>query len=198
MRTHRYLLRAVIEFATPFLIASGRGERIADAEFVADANGLPMIPGSSIAGVLRSMMQDEDEAEKIFGYQRGSDGSGSLLSVSCGFIHNSSDKPTDGIVPSEALCDEVLTTAMTPVLRDHVRINHKGAADNRGKFDEYAVCAGQRFTFELEIAGGKEDRRLWDKVIKLITTNPLKFGGRTRQGYGACKLISLRESTFEL
>ena len=49
----RYVARPTIEFTTPFLVGAGEEDFFSDAVFVADANGLPAIPGSSIAGVLR-------------------------------------------------------------------------------------------------------------------------------------------------
>lgn len=204
MSTHRYILRAVIEFTTPFLVATGRKEEVADAEFVKDPNGLPMLPGTSIAGVLRAAFEErygEERTNELFGFQKNDDGSGSKLVISSGCMHNSADKPMEGIIDFEAAeKDEVLIKAQTPILRDHVRINHKGASDSdkNGKFDEYAVCAGNRFTFECEMSGSEDDKTLWDDFVSALCTMPLRFGGSTRKGYGACRIVSLKSRIFNL
>ena len=201
--THRYVLRATVEFATPFLVGSGRKGDIADAVFVADANGLPALPGSSIAGVLRARFSEafgEQDANTLFGYQLGENGEGSRLSVSWGCIHDGKNTPVEGIVSSERLDDPALAKARTPVIRDHVRINHKGASDaeEHGKFDEEAVCAGHRFTFELELGGDEQQKNLWDKLLRLLASSSLRFGGKTRRGYGACRFVALKGRVFDL
>jgi len=201
--THRYVLRAVIEFTTPFLVGAGRKGDTADAVFVSDANGFPALPGSSIAGVLRARFRETfsaDDEERLFGFQKGDEGEGSRLTVSWGCIHDCENAPVEGIVPLQRHDDPVLAKARIPSIRDHVRINHKGAssAEEHGKFDEQAVCAGHRFTFELELSGTAEESPLWEKLLSLLSTIPLRFGGKTRRGYGACRLVSLKGRIFDL
>ncbi len=201
--THRYVLRAVIEFTTPFLVGAGKKGDVADAVFVSDANGFPALPGSGIAGVLRSRFEEaygEEDTNCLFGFQKRDRGEGSRLTVSWGCIHNSDGVPMEGIVPPERYDDPVLAKAMAPSIRDHVRINHKGAssAEDRGKFDEQAVCAGHRFTFELEMTGSEEENALWEKLLSLLAAANLRFGGKTRRGYGAFKFVSLKERIFDL
>jgi CRISPR/Cas system CMR subunit Cmr4 (Cas7 group RAMP superfamily) len=78
--THRYVLRGTLEFTTPFLVGAGRKGDVADAVFVADPNGLPAIPGSSLAGVLRARFQErhgEEATNRLFGFQRKDQGEGS-------------------------------------------------------------------------------------------------------------------------
>ncbi len=205
MKTHRFVARAVVEFTTPFIVGASRGGDIADAVCVTDANGLPAIPGSSLAGALRAAFRRAagQEAEKsIFGYQENDDGRGSRLTVSWACIHDSKDVPVEGIAAPERLADAVLAKAMCPAVRDHVRISHKGASDSaeRGKFDEQAVCAGHRFSFELELAGGPEDATAWKTLLGLLSGGSLRLGGKTRRGFGAFKLVSLslRDRAFDL
>ncbi len=199
--THRYVLRAVIEFTTPFLIGAGREGDVADVVFVADANGLPAIPGSSLAGVLRAAYRESGgDADRLFGFQRAKEGAGSRLAVSWGCLHDSADMPVEGLQSPKRLDDPVLAKAMSPVIRDHVRINHRGASDaeERGKFDEQAVCAGHRFTFELEMVGSQEDKTLWKDLLDVLACPTLRLGGKTRRGYGAFCFVSLKNKIFDL
>ncbi len=200
--SHRYVFRGTIQFDTPFLIAAGRDDSIADAVFVADANGLPTIPGSSLAGVLRSLFRETwGDEERLFGFQKRDYGEGSRLSVSWGAIHDSKDCPVVGLLTdTQRAADPVLLRAFSPLLRDHVRINHKGVSDaeERGKFDERAVCAGHRFTFEFEMIGTQEEKGFWDKLIQLLSSPSLRLGGKTRRGYGAFHFVRAASRVFDL
>ncbi|HMO50105.1 MAG TPA: RAMP superfamily CRISPR-associated protein [Kiritimatiellia bacterium] len=197
--THRYLARVSVEFVTPFHIGSGRESDVSDAAVVLDANGLPTIPGSSLAGVLRAALP-KDAQDRIFGFQRGNQGSGSRLSVSWACIHDSNNRPVEGIVDEQILMDPVLSVARTPALRDHVRLNHLGVADaeDRGKFDDLAVQAGHRFTFEMEMVGGPDGREDWELILGALYRADLRVGGKNRRGYGAFHVISLKSRIFEL
>jgi CRISPR/Cas system CSM-associated protein Csm3 (group 7 of RAMP superfamily) len=194
----RYLARVVIEFKTSFLIGAGRDDCFADDVFVSDANGLPAIPGSSIAGVLRRQL-DKEQADKIFGKQDEDDSEGSRLTISWGCIHDSNNKPVEGLIPPSALSgDPVLRQAVFSMVRDHVCINHRGVADQGGKFDERCVDAGHRFTFELMLEGDGNDKNDWDKLLSAFGSNTLRLGGKTRRGYGAFEVTSLKTETFDL
>ena len=204
---YRYVLRASIQFTTPFLVGAGRGDDVADAIFVSDANGLPALPGSSLAGVLRALFRKAypSEERELFGFQDVQDdqdggGTGSRLSVSWGVIHDSQNRPVVGIVPASRLVDPVLARAQAPTLRDHVRLDHRGASDaeERGKFDEQALCAGHRFTFELEMIGGESEAPLWTKLLDLLASPGLRLGGKTRRGYGAFRFVDLASRVFDL
>lgn len=205
----RYVARATIEFKTPFLVGAGREGDVADAVFLADPNGLPALPGSSLAGVLRAAYEHEHgriETESLFGFPNRKEGEGSKLTVSWACIHDSKGAPVEGIVEPSRLNDEVLQNALTPTVRDHVKINHLGAsdADSHGKFDEQAVSAGHRFTFELELAGTEEDReteqRQWDNLLAILGMPGLRLGGKTRRGFGGFEFMngSVLERHFDL
>jgi CRISPR/Cas system CSM-associated protein Csm3 (group 7 of RAMP superfamily) len=200
----RHVARVVIQFTTPFHVGSGDGDEDVDAVVVRDANGLPSLPGSSLAGVLRSAVRErvsQDMEKEIFGYQEANQGCGSRLSVSWGCIHDENNLPVEDVVSPAALADDnVLADAATLHRRDHVCITHRGVADttNRGKFDEQSVSAGHRFTFELELLDDSKDSVLWATLVTLLNEGWLRIGGKTRRGYGAFKLISLRARSFDL
>src|SRR5271169_2574640 len=151
----RYAARVTIEFTTPFIIGAGDPDLFSDAVFVADANGLPALPGSSIAGVLRHELtasinngssMSKDIIDDLFGFQEKDAGKGSRLRVSWGCIHDSRNIPVEGIADPARLDGEVLNKARYAMQRDHVCITHKGTAKKQGKFDERSVTAGHRFT----------------------------------------------------
>lgn len=197
----RFVARATIEFETPFIIGTGGDDLFFDDVFVADANGLPALPGSSLAGILRHAWAEAglDDGSDIFGCQNGDQGQGSRLSVSWGCIHDSHNRPVEGIVfDRQRLDDPVLAEARTLSARDHVRISHRGTAADKGKFDERSVSAGHRFTFELLLEGKESDTDSWNRLLSLLKSDAIRIGGKTRRGYGQFKVVSLRAARFNL
>ena len=197
----RYIARVTIEFTTPFIIG-GESDFFADSCFIADVNGLPMLPGTSIAGVLRHAFEEKngrEAANRIFGWQQADRGCGSRLAVSCGLIHDRNNKPVEGIVFGPTIINDiVLKQALQSQIRDHVRINHKGTAASAGKFDEKCVSAGHRFTFELMLEGNAQDQYCWVNLIKLLGAASLRLGGKTRRGFGRFKVVHLVQNTFDI
>ncbi len=179
---------------------------------VLDPNGLPAIPGSSIAGVLRSAFRaggNETLENLIFGFQspagteRGMR-QGSRLNVSWARIHDRHNRPVCELRESISEDDPVLRDALHPTLRDHVRINPRGVAANQGKFDEFVVSAGHRFTFELEFLarhhgeGRAEDEEAWERLLGLLSHPDTRFGGKTRRGLGKFSVKKCLTRTLEL
>ena len=68
--THRHLARFIIEAVTPLAIASGQSDIFSDALVIRDVNGLPYIPGSSLAGIVRSMLPEEEAKLRDTAYQK--------------------------------------------------------------------------------------------------------------------------------
>ena len=90
---------------------------------------------------------------------------------------------------------------MLPI-RQHVRLTHKGVADNRGKFDEEVVPEGARFTFEMELLSDSADReqseRLMDDIIGCIRADSFRLGGGSRSGFGKMRIVSTGRRTIDL
>lgn len=198
----RFVARISIEAETPFIISSGEPDFFSDAVFVADANGLPAIPGSSIAGVLRHEFErhynNKQATNDLFGFQEQGDGQGSRLIVSWACIHDRNNIPVEGIAAADRLKDEVLRKAAYSIARDHVCITHRGVAKDKGKFDEQSVAAGHRFTFELMLEGSEDDRAAWRSLLGAIASGTLRFGGKTRRGYGSFRTASIKEDFFNI
>lgn len=194
----RHWARVTIEFTTPFLVGSGESDMVVDVTPVWDANDLPAIPGSSIAGVLRhaySATHAPSEVDDLFG-AGGEDGRGSRLWVTWGHVHGSDDRAVDGLRTSSSSVDPVLGCARASTVRDHVRIDHRGTAARAGKFDQSVICAGHRFTFDLEIEGG--DGRELDALLALLEDGELRLGRSGHRGLGAFVMARHARSSFNL
>jgi CRISPR/Cas system CSM-associated protein Csm3 (group 7 of RAMP superfamily) len=188
-----------IEFVTPFLIGAGESDQLHDDVFQADANGLPCIPGASLAGVLRHALaggEDPSKAEackRLFGYQQADDGEASHVRISFGHLHDASDRP----VPARgAKSDPVLAFIQAGISRDHVRIGMHGVVDGRGKFDQLVVPTGARFTFEVSVSHASGSR--FADILALLARAELRLGRRSRSGLGRFRLVRASVATFDL
>ena len=204
-RTHCRLLRLVLESVTPLSIGTGRGNGVFDNLLVRDPNGLPGIPGTSLAGVLRHRLAKANSAwaEDLFGSGKKDGEAASRLHVSWGHLHDSKDKPVQGLLVDQAgherLNDPLLLEAAgeTPLRRDRVRLDHRGAAAPSGQFDRVALHMGYRFTVELVCWSEAETDDAWDGLTGLLTSD-LRLGGAVRSGFGALKIVRGHFRQFDL
>jgi CRISPR/Cas system CSM-associated protein Csm3 (group 7 of RAMP superfamily) len=180
-------------------VGVGGWDPLHDASFATDANGLPALPGTSIAGVLRHAAADAwgdaESVQAVFGFQRRDQGRASRLEVSWGQVHGQHDLPVP-FLGATLGGDEVLAFLAAGVLRDHVRIGARGAVDGRGKFDELMVPAGARFTFELalhEVPG----KTLAD-LVALLHAPSIRLGAGSRKGLGRFRVVQAAGRSFDL
>lgn len=221
------IARLVLETTTPLSIATGRTDGLSDNLLVRDANGLPAIPGSSLAGVLRHTYQSLYDPEKaddnakntqeLFGTDKKdkttdkSDktnnqetGYPSFVQVSWGCLHDSHDKPIEDLLDTDdkRWADEIVTDALqtTPIRRDHVKLNHRGVSDaqKQGKFDRVSLTTGHRFSVELSLWSDKSNDSRWGKLLHLLERPEFRLGGGTRRGLGKLKVVRCYTGQFNL
>jgi len=208
MSTLYYTATITLECVTPLHIGSGKGTNGSDAGLVLDPNGLPTLPGSSIQGLLRNTCAQLGwNAEEWFGYgaqkkdKRFPHGRQSHLAVSWGLIHDSNSQPVQGLIsPHVIQNDPVLRNAANPGLRDHVCLDHRRTAKDRGKFDELALSAGHRFTFELRLKTNADahDQQNWETLLGILDDPLIRLGGKTRRGFGGFKIVAIDRREFDL
>ena len=199
--TQRCLARFVIEAVTPLSVGSGEKDIITDALVATDVNGLPYIPGSAVAGVVRHMIEAVNpegfDTNSFFGFQDGDKGKGSEIIFTEAKILNSKGEVMDGM-RLNVFGDDLLKHYADLPIRQHVRINEKGVADNTGKFDEQIVFAGSRFCFELEMVADRNSISAFDHILETIKCSTFRIGGGTRKGFGAIKVVDLQKMTLDL
>lgn len=205
-----HVARVTIELVTPLSIATGSPDGEYDTALVRDANGLPAIPGTSLAGVLRHLYQSrhgEQATNMLFGYQNGDQGERSRFEISWGCIHDSHNQAVDHLLLGEKdekrLKDDPLLsfaakTKERPALRDRVRLNQRGTAEDGGKFDRSVVPAGYRFSFELTLWSHVKDDPQWSQLLSLLTAREFRLGGETRGGLGAIFAKAISQRSFDL
>ena len=197
---HRFLARFVIEAKTPLAVGSGEKDITTDALVATDVNGLPYIPGTAIAGVVRSMI-GEESAKTFFGYQvpnKKKDGKGSEIIFTEAKILNSKGEVVDGLNIYAIDKDPLLKEYKELPIRQHARISEKGVTVKGGKFDEQVVFAGTRFCFELEMVSVKEKNSDFESVLSQINNKTFRIGSGTRCGFGEVEVVEMQRAKLDL
>ncbi len=206
--THRYLVRIIMEAETPLAVGSGERDVLTNQLVATDCNGLPYIPGTALAGVLRHALEaefGEKPVQQLLGFQgekkeKGNDdGQGSRLILSHAQMVGHEGKPVDGLIEIDWDSDFYKPFQTLPV-RQHVRISHKGAGEDKGKFDEQVVYKGTRFCFEMELVsdGNSNDADAWKKMLELFQSPAFRIGGGTRKGFGNLAVVKCKTAILDL
>lgn len=201
--TCRYLARVVIEADTPLSVGAGNKNEVVDRLTIKDMYGLPYIPGTSIAGVLRHAFKQnvtEDILSEIFG-SGGDQGAGSRLIFTDACLVGRRQRVIEGVCePTSILGENYRALFQALPNRQHVRIGHKGVGDseNMGKYDEEVVNKGVRFVFEMELMGTPADQPHWEHLLAELRSPLFRLGGGSRKGFGRLKIIDLHHRVFDL
>lgn len=194
-----FLARIILEAETPLALASGEKDIYTDKLVLTGINGLPYIPGTSLTGVLSHSLSALDEGFPVndfFGYQipGKNEGFGSRVVISPAYMVGENGYVAEGLDTTHTDSDFFTLFRHLPV-RQHVRINHRGVHEEKGKFDEEVVFKGTRFCFEIEMMGVLEDTSNWEKLLGIISSPLFRIGGGTRKGFGKMKIINSRSFT---
>ncbi len=198
-----HLARIVLQTTSPLSIGTGFGDGLQDAFVVLDTNGLPALPGTSITGVLRHLYfdisQDNNKTNTLFGYQEDNLGEDSRVQPSWGHIHDATNTPVDGLQMTSIDDDPILKPLLHQPLpvRDGIRIDNFGVTVDNSKFDCSYVPIGHRFTLDLTF-WDKDHSDEWDTLLSLFYSPFFCLGSRTRAGFGAFNVESIRVAEFDL
>lgn len=194
----RFLARVVLEAATPLAVGSGTGNMLTDSLVVTDVNGLPYIPGTSLAGVLRHLCPKNDKLAKLFGYAEGDKGHGSQIIISEARMIGKDGKVQDGLRTIDA-DDSFYSYYFNLPVRQHARIDSRGVTEKGGKFDNQVVYKGTRFCFELEMVAKESDKeKLFKQILSYLNDGLFRLGGGVHEGLGEVKVVSCRTKVLDL
>lgn len=201
-----YLTRLIIETIAPMAIYSGERDTGFDNQLARDANGLPFIPGTSIAGVWRTLVReclDTQSDRKWFGGVEEEDHS-SCLSISNGIVHDSKNRPVLGLKTSTELQKDPLLALLQqdrPLHRERVSINDRGVATDQAKFDQLLIPTGIRFCIDISFDDQSlkaEDLAQWQTILTCWQHRRFAFGSTTRNGLGRFKIVGCLQERVEL
>jgi len=162
--------------ASPLAVGSGENSHT-DSDVILDSRGLPVIPATAFAGVIRHYLDIEcDDKNEFFGYI---DGETSFESkVKCYDAVSISDSYT-------AVRDSV-------ALKEEEKVGKDGA-----KFDLEAVETNAEFItlFELHDADETQQNDFKD-AISAMQSGFLRIGSKTSRGYGQIEILDLKKAEF--
>jgi CRISPR/Cas system CSM-associated protein Csm3 (group 7 of RAMP superfamily) len=173
----RIAVKADCTFKTPALIGSGFGENT-DSDILRRGDGSAFLPGSTTAGVLKSLSNDKTLL-------------GELDHISPLWVYDAELKAQDG---SDAKIIELNGVELG--------IENKVAKEMK-KFDYEAVDAGTKFTLRLLLTIRKKDKdkgldELLLKLLSVIKSGEMAVGGKTRRGFGRVTCEKAEALEFEL
>ena len=186
---HRFVAQIVLEATTPLKSGSGESSLFIDSPVIKDWNGLPMILGSSIAGILRKSF--DGDVDDIFGKDNGSR---VLISNAHLLDENQEIHYSLGIKNRS----EFLEKYSNLPIREHTAITDKGVTKEHSKFNEEIVYKGSRFKFEIEFLGDESDEKSWQKILNILVSPTFRLGSGSTKGFGEMKVVSCLESTYIL
>jgi len=175
-----------IEAQTPLKVGTKESSFFIDSPVQKDWNALPMILGSSIAGVLRSSFEKK-EAERIFGKEEGS----KVIFSNALLVINDKDEVCEELLLKDS---EFISYFKTLPVREHTAIDDKGVAKEHSKFDEEVVYKGSRFKFLVEMIDDKES---FEKLLELLQRDDFRLGGGSTKGFGKFKVIKIESKSIE-
>ena len=181
----RHIAHIVIEAETPLKVGSNASDFLQDSPVQKDWNGLPMILGTSIAGVLRKDFKGN--GDEIFGNDDGS-----KVIFSNALLLDENKKVQEGLLLEKS---KFLKLFDSLPIREHTAINDKGVAKENSKFDEEIVYKGTRFKFSIEMI---EDEESFQQILLLLQSPSFRLGGGGTKGFGKIKVIEIQTQSFDI
>ena len=177
----RHIAHIIIEADTPLKVGSNASDFIQDSPIQKDWNGLPMILGTSIAGVLRKDF-DKSKVDDIFGKENGS-----KVIISNALLLDENHKVSESLLLNKS---DFLKLFDTLPIREHTAITDKGVAKEHSKFDEEVLYKGARFKFSIELIENDEDT--FNDILNLLSSSSFRLGGGSTKGFGKFKIIEIK------
>ena len=181
----RYVAYITLEADTPLKVGSNASDFLQDSPVQKDWNNLPMILGTSIAGVLRKEFSTT-EADDIFGNDNGS-----KVIFSNALLLDEKNRVNETLLLEKSKFLKIFDNLP---IREHTAITDKGVAKEHSKFDEEVVYKGTRFIFSIEMVDNEDN---FYKILELLQTNSFRIGGASTKGFGKFKTLDIKTQKFD-
>lgn len=171
--------RIVFRLASALSVGSGEN-RYSDSDVARDSAGDPFIPGSSLAGLYRSLLP-EKEAEAYFGTAKNQDkGQGSKLLVYDGKLSQVSGP-----------------AFYRSSIRDCVGLDQWKTGKSGSKFDFEIIEPGAEFVTYLEQNLEEGDTDIGLRVVQAWGNHQIRVGRKIMRGLGAVTDITVCRRSFD-
>lgn len=198
----KHYLKITFQLDSPLCIGSGRND-ITDQDILRDARGIPYIPGSAVAGVLREACQGimDDKAWKYyFGYSSTNTGN--------------KVKSDDDIIESQIIFYDATLVGDNKdkdgnpkyriSQRDGVALNEYKSAKKQAKFDREILEGDCNFQTFIEISEEQSDvnekvkaDEILTNIAKIWKETDIRFGAKTTRGYGKICNVEIIGKNFD-
>lgn len=198
MKKVYYLLKMI---ATSPLRIGGGGNENSDIDLILDGMGIPFIPGSSLAGVIRNMMLTiskndssdnkycitSNDVDELFGYVESSSGNDDPQAYSSKILIN------DGVIESNKKEKDIRIS-----VRDGVGLDEWGMAIPGAKYDFEVseINAPLYAIIECNYDNDIQEHK-FERVLSIIGNEGIALGARTSRGYGKMK-CEIKKRSFSI
>ena len=189
---NKFIAHITFEAKTALKIGSKNADFLQDSPIQKDWNQLPMILGTSLAGVLRKEF-NEKIADEFFG--TGDKGSKTIISNA--LLLNEKKEVNESLLLDSDKSEFLQKFVVLPI-REHNAISDKGVTKSTGKYDEEVVFKGTQFKFRIEMLNENEDdKNNFFKLLDLLFLNTFRIGAGSSKGLGQIKVIEITYDEFE-
>lgn len=170
--------RITFRLASALSVGSGENQ-YSDGDIIRNSAGEPFIPGSSLAGIYRSFLSDED-AEAYFGTAKNED----------------QGMESKVLVYDARLKDKKQEASYRSVIRDCVGLDEWKTAKEGCKFDFEVIEPGAEFVTYLEQNCEADDRDICNDLAAAWMNDRILIGRKTMRGLGSVKDVTVRNRSF--
>ena len=180
-------LKIRFKLVSPLIIGCGKNENT-DNDVLTDSVGLPYIPGTAIAGVVRDAVASKDyiteqDIEKIFGE----------------VIINTESATESRLLFYDANLIPEDRNKYNISVRDSVALDEYKTARDGAKFDMEVLEPGVTFETFIEMNIGTDveaAKKVWEIIKSIWKSGNITFGGKTTRGMGAIEVININKADF--
>lgn len=180
----KYIIKGILTNESPLLIGGGQIDKTRDIAFVKDYRGKPYIPGTSLAGCLKSYFEEKYEIEKDLK-----------------FLWGQKDDYQAHFIIDDAFLN---TDEYVIKIRDGVKINNEtGRAIEHGLYNYESLEPKAKFTFKAEIVQRRSDNTNPEKFLNTFLRDFIskkanfQLGALSSFGFGKMKFDKLEILEFE-
>lgn len=201
MSKETILAHIILEADSALHFGSGDFDMLYDSPIQRDFNGLPIILGTSICGVIKANAKgifSKNELDLLFGSQDFS----SRLIFSNALLLDEKMCVSENLIPFSKLTkSKFLSHFLNLPQRQHNAIDYNGACKDGAKFDEEVIFKGTRFkcavSMDCQSEGCQDnsDKEAFFKILSLFYSPNIRFGAGSTKGFGKIKAHKI---TYEI
>lgn len=170
-----------VEFRLASALSVGSGEdQYSDGDIIRDSRGVPFVPGSSLAGIYRSLLKKED-ADRYFGPLKLGE-------------RRDSDAESRVAVYDAKLKSE--GAAARTSIRDCVKLDEWKTSVDGSKFDFEVVEPGAVFVTYLEHNCLEDDEDICRILAAAWMQQRIRIGRKTMRGFGSVRKVNVCRREF--